>query len=105
MIRHGKITVTTSAQSLSNTTNLGANRPVRFLSVQPGSANSGRLFFGGPGVTTTDFGFAMEIPVTSIPSAPMIITDAIAAPGLLVGDLYVVGTNNDIVRVCWVPFE
>jgi hypothetical protein len=47
----------------------------------------------------------MEIPVTSIPSAPMIITDAIAAPGLLVGDLYVVGTANDIVRVCWVPFE
>jgi hypothetical protein len=106
MIRHGIATAATTAQSLATALGLAENQAVRYLSVQPLAANTAVLEFGGQGVTTSVFGFRLEIPVTNIPSAPMIITDAIAAPGLKVGDLYFIGANtNDKIAVMWIPYE
>lgn len=107
MIRHGVVTVTAAAQSLATALGLGnsENANVKYLSVQPFAANTGRLFFGGPAVSATVFGFAMEIPVSSIPSAPYIVTDAQESAGIKVGDLHVIGTANDKIAVMWVPYQ
>lgn len=48
----------------------------RFVSFQADAANTGILYFGGnnqgSGTASTAFGFRIEIPVTSIPSAPVV---------------------------------
>jgi hypothetical protein len=103
MIRHGVATLTTSAQKLSTALGLASDVPVRKITVQPGSANSGVVYIGGPGVTTSVFGFRLEAPVATIPSAPFVFEDA-SSPALSLGDFYLVGTSNDTVTVLYVPY-
>jgi hypothetical protein len=106
MVKHGIVTVTTSAQSLSS--GLGASVDtlprVGFLSLQPGAANSGVVYVGGPGVSTTVYGFRLEIPVSSIPCAPW-FREAIGGAFMSLSDVYVVGTASDKVSVMWIPYE
>lgn len=100
MVKHKVVAVTATAKSLASS--IGEDGPVYFLSIQPAAANAAVVYLGGLGVTTSAFGWRLEIPVSSIPSAPWFI-DALQAPALSLGDVYVVGTANDNVTVAWIP--
>jgi len=73
----GANTVQLSTALLTATPPQSSNSPIvgRFLSFQADAGNTGVLCFGGSnqgsGTSTTNYGFRIEIPVTTIPAAPI----------------------------------
>jgi hypothetical protein len=100
MIRHSVVAVTATAAKLSDV--IGEDMQVYFLSIQPAAANTGVVKLGGKGITSSVFGWRLEIPVSSIPSAPWFLDD-IRAPALALSDVYIIGTAADNVTVAWIP--
>jgi hypothetical protein len=100
MVRHKVVAITAAAKSLASS--LGEDGYVAYLSLQPVAANANPFFIGGPGVTTTDYGVRMEIPVTNIPSAAWPLDD-LMGPLCKLSDVYIVGTATNNVSVFWVP--
>lgn len=110
MMRHGTAAVTTSTpKSLQTALGLPDDQHVRYLSVQPYAGNAAVVYIGGPTLSgtlsSTNYGCRLEIPVTSIPSAPFIVTDAQRGAGIKLSDVWVVGTTNDKLSVMWSPHE
>lgn len=101
MVRHITITITGAAQRLN--TGLTGIMKCKVISMHADGANSGIIYVGGisadhPGaVTSSDYGFRIEIPVTAVPPAPSIFE---ASSGLLdLGEIQVIGTLNDTLHL------
>jgi hypothetical protein len=97
-VYHGKITVTTTAQAL--TAAISGIGTIKFLSLQAAGANSGVVYVGGAKstpVSTTSYGFRIEIPVSNVPNAPNVLEFPIGSVSL--ADFEVIGTANDVVHI------
>lgn len=80
---------------------LKATDQVLRIEIQPLATNTGIILIGGQEtLTTSNYGVRLEIPVTSIPQAPYMITGDRSGPAPFLDDYYLKGTvNNDDVSV------
>ncbi len=80
--------------------NTPATAPITWLSIQPLSANAGVVYVGFAGnvLTSTSFAFRLEVPVSTIPSAPFIIEGI----PLSLDKVFVYGTQDDKVAVGYI---
>ena len=74
---------------------------LRFISIQAQGDNSGIVYVGGKGsadtLSTSKYGWRIEIPVATIPAAPSIIEFSQNVMNLT--DFEVLGTNNDVIHI------
>ena len=77
-----------------------ATAPIRWLSLQPLSANAGVIYVGFAGslLSSSNFAFRIEAPVATVPSAPFIIE------GLMISldKVFISGTSGDDVAVGYI---
>ena len=77
--------------------------PLQWLSVQPDAANSGIIYFGASlAVSSSLYGFRMEVPVSSIPSAPFLWEPAQSR--IRASDIFLKGTANDKLHILMVAY-
>lgn len=88
-----------SAQNLATALSV-ASRPIVWLSIQAFGTNAALAYVGGAGVSAANYGFRIEIPVSTVPSAPCIV-ELPQGPMDLDG-FYVIGTNTEKLSVAWV---
>lgn len=101
MVAHYSLTLTGSVQRLSSVIPTGTAVPVaHFVSLQAAGANTGLIYVGGfpQLLSSTAYGFRIEIPASTIPSAPSII-ELGGGAAINLADLQVLGTNNDILKI------
>ena len=105
MVNHFTITIaaTGTPQRLSTGLSAVVGTPrsgdlLRWLSVQAGGANAGIGYVGGNQrtVSTSDYGYRIEIPTTTIPDAPTVIECASLGS---IDDFFIVGTINDTFKI------
>lgn len=107
MIRHKIIPVTATAQNLAAAVGLSrASTESRcaFLSVQALGGNAGIVYLGGAGdalVAATNYGHRIEIPVSTVPSAPWFRENKSIAGYFNLADWQFLGTANDSIAVEW----
>lgn len=100
MVKHYVLTLTGSQQLLSSVLPEGSgDPPIRWLSMQAKGANSGIVYYGGAGqvVSSSAYMGRIEVPVTTIPSAPTIVELSESATSL--SQWKVIGTNNDVLLI------
>lgn len=114
---HFTLTIGAATQSLADlltqdgqppmapATGLARNLPLRWISLQQDASNTHVIYVGGTNqpVTSSVYGFRMEIPVTSIPPAPNII-EGLTPGALTVGDIWILGTSGEKLHVQIVPY-
>lgn len=79
--------------------NMGLKEHLKFCSIQARASNAAVVYVGGKlrTLTSSDYGYRIEIPVTSIPYAPTVIE---LGPGIVtLGDIQVLGTTNDFIQI------
>lgn len=104
MIKHDVVAITASAQRLSTALGITANDEgdrVRWVQFQPAGANANPVFFGGVGVTTSDFGFSLPAGSGGVPPAPYVPPEG--HPCTRLSDWYFVGTASQNLAVAWEP--
>ena len=107
MFNHAQLDVTASAQSILaalgiTADGLGHGTQVEWISLQPHPSNAAAVFLGGSTVTTSSYGIRLEIPVTSVPQAPLVFDGLSSGRGLIgLGSLYFVGTASDKLNVVY----
>jgi hypothetical protein len=104
-MQSGVVTLTGSAQNLATALGFGTTDPragyvVGWLSLQADTANSDPIYVGTDTSVATTYGQRIEAPASTIPPAPTIVEDA-KYLGMHLNDFYVVGTNNEKLRVMW----
>lgn len=104
MVLHGTVTLAGTGTRVNMATAVGEDFNVRWLTVQPDALNVGVVYLGGLGLTTNSFGFRFEAPVAQIPSAPWQL-DGFESGSMKLSDLSAIGTNNDLLHVCWSPYD
>lgn len=90
-VQHVVVTLTGAAQALPAFTGAAS---VRWLSLQPGTANGSPVFVGGAAVSNTSYGTRLPASVASEPCAPFIVgefEDGTLDPT----KMYVYGANNE----------
>lgn len=97
IVEHVTVTLTASAAALP------ARGRVRWVSIQPGTANANPAFVGGAGVTTSDFGTYLPASSGSVPSAPMVLGEFYDG-AIKLEDIYVIGTASEKVHVQYIRF-
>ena len=105
--RHYTLTLNGSAQRLSSvlpdTTPGGPDDlSSAVIVLQPDGANANPVFVGGPGVTTSDFGFRMEPGAAGAPPAPYTFTPEHRTMKL--SSLYVIGTSTQKLHILQIGF-
>ena len=78
---------------------LGLRNKLRYCSIQAHVDNAAVIYVGGSlrTLSSTDYGYRIEIPVTTIPYAPTVIE---LGPGVVtLGDLQVLGTTGDNIQI------
>lgn len=97
MTNHFVVTLTTTApiRLSSVVTGVGATDLIKFISFQAVASNAGVIYIGGSNrtLTSSDYGWRIEIPVSSIPYAPTVIE--LTPPAVCLADFYILGTIND----------
>ena len=89
------LTMNAGAQALS-TASGAPEAPVRTVSMQPGTANTGPVYIGDANVSTTAYGIRIPAPVTNEPPAPVIWGETQSQHGhFKLSELYVRGSNNE----------
>lgn len=105
MVNHFTVTIaaTGTPQRLSTGLSAAVGTPglgdqLRWLSIQAGGGNAGIGYIGGNQrtVSTSDYGFRIEIPVTTIPDAPTVIESTVLGS---LADFFIVGTINDTFKI------
>ena len=94
---HRVLTLAGSAEPLSS---LGK---VRWLSLQPGGANSNPVFIGGPGVSSTDYGTRLPAASGGVPPPPHVIAEFYDG-ALSAQDIYVYGTAAEKLHIHVITF-
>ena len=103
------ITASNTAQSLASafvggttTPQAGGpgSAPIRWLSLQPMSANAAVVYvgFAGDVLSATNYAFRLEAPVSTIPPAPFIIE----GPMLSLDKVFIYGAANEDVAVGYI---
>lgn len=103
--RHQVVTLTGSAQNLATALTLTApNTHCSSFSLQALGGNVGIVYVGGAGDTltaATAYGFRIEIPVSTVPSAPWFRESRSVIGYLDLSDWQCIGTNGDKLAVQW----
>lgn len=94
MIRHHTLTMTGSAQRLSDAITDALQLPIRTISLQPYAANAAVAYLGSAGVSASSYGVRFEIPVDSIPQAPFVLGEYHTG-WVKLDELYVIGANTE----------
>lgn len=100
MVNHFVVTLTGSAQKLgAGLSGACAHDPLKFLSIQAFANNTHVVYVGGnqTTVSSSSYGFRIEVPVTSIPYAPTVIELPAAAVSL--DDIWVIGTADEKISI------
>lgn len=105
MVYSGIVTNTGSALNLATALGFGAGNPRRtdpigWISFAADTANAAAAYIGTNTDVATTYALRLEIPTSNIPDAPTIIEDA-KGMGLMLESLFVVGANNEKIRVLW----
>ncbi len=104
MVAHYTLTLSGAAQSLASVVAAGESiGNIKQLILHADGANSALIYVGGMGgpgvtmgaVTSSSYGFRIEIPVTTIPAAPTILESINTS----LGDWRVIGTLNDKLHI------
>lgn len=104
-VAHYVLTLSGSAQALSTITG-ATTRPIRTVTLQPGTANTNPVYVGASTLTSSDYGVRLEAPETSIPPAPLILADTQGLVGhFKLSDVYVLGTNNEKLHLLVVSID
>lgn len=102
-VRDYSLTLDGTVQNLSDVLPVNEGDLLKFVAIQADAGNSGVVFVGSTErgtegiLSTTKYGFRIEIPVSSIPSAPDIIELSNSSYSL--NELSVIGTNLDIIHI------
>ncbi len=87
-----------AATQVASDTN--ATAPIRWLSLQPMSANAAVVYvgFAGDVLSATNYAFRLEAPVSTVPPAPFIIE------GLMISldKVFIYGTQNEDIAVGYI---
>lgn len=100
---HYTAPVTAAAQNLATALGLTPQQdvPFEFMVLQGGAANANPVFIGGPGVTTTDYGFRIAGLASSQPDTSLRMP---AIPrGVRPSEIYFVGTAGEELQVLGIP--
>lgn len=108
-MRHGVVTLKGTSVPLKIATALGLKGNdgfVAFYSLQPDVANLAVVYIGGTAdpLTTSNYGFRLEIPVSNIPSAPYFRESRSGSGPMDLTQLQVIGASGELLRVSWEPF-
>lgn len=91
MVKHYTITLSASATNFSAADAARADVPIISIDIQADPANANAAFIGGPGVTTTDYGTRISVPVSGVPDPPYPMGSG-AKGKITLSDIYAVGT-------------
>lgn len=97
MVAHFTVTLTGSAQRLG--AGLNFSNVLAFLSIQMDPANTHVAYVGGNQATlsSSDYGYRLEIPPSSIPYAPSILE--FSGGRISMDDFFVLGTNGEKLHI------
>lgn len=106
MTRHKVVAVTASAQTLAAAIGIvSGSQETRcaFFSLQALGGNAGIVYVGGAGNTlsTAQYGHRIEIPVSTVPSAPWFRENKSFQGFMDLADWQFLGTVNDSLAVMW----
>jgi hypothetical protein len=102
-VRHANLTLNGSAQRLSSIFGSGQDVAIWQLWLHPDGENVGPVFVSDDGsISSSDYGVRLEAPEVGIPPAPW-SPGELRTLSMYLGDVYVRGTNNDILHLWWVP--
>jgi hypothetical protein len=101
-LSHYTLTLTGGAQRVSTVMNQADGVRIRKISFQAGAANAAAVYIGGPGVSDTDYGVRIPIPVSTVPEAPYLYEDP--DEGLTLGNIYVFGANTEKLHLLIQPY-
>lgn len=109
MVKHYVLTLNGSAQQLNTALDSTFQGPgtdqdqlVNAIYLQPDGANAGIVYVGDKDVSSTDYGFRMEIPASTIPQAPFAFE--LSTRSIRPSHLWVKGTNNDKLHITLAGF-
>jgi hypothetical protein len=94
---HYVVTLSGSAEALTPPGRLGDAR-IRWVSLQPGAANSNPVYVGGPAVSATVYGTRLPAASGGIPPAPHVIAE-FEDGAVQMADFYVIGTAAEKLHV------
>lgn len=98
-LRHATLTLNGIVQTLNAA--LSGGSALKYLALQAGPSNSGIIVVGttanGETLSSSDYGWRIEIPTTSIPDAPTIIE--LSMGEFSPADVAVLGTADDVVHI------
>jgi len=100
MIKHYNLTMDGSIQKLSSVLPAGEGDLLKYAAIQADAANSNVIFVGSTEIgtlTSADYGWRIEVPVSSIPTAPDIIE--LGQNGFSLNELSVLGTAPDVLHI------
>jgi hypothetical protein len=103
-LRHGTITLDGNAQKLGTALGVSTLTAVSWLGISAHAGNAAVTYGGSSAVASTNYGFRIEAPASSIPSAPMIFEMPDNLTPLRLGGVYVRGTNTEKLAVMWMDF-
>jgi hypothetical protein len=100
---HYTVTLTATARSIATALGLTPAQDValRSLTVQAGKANAADAFVGGSGLTVTDYGVRVD-PADTAP--PILLLGGVDGGPIKPSKVFVIGTANEILHFCGVPF-
>lgn len=102
MIKHFALTLSGSQQNVGAVSTVpegDAKTPIRWISFQAKGSNSNLAYIGGSGllVSSSTYLSRIEIPVSTIPSAPTVFEFGESVTNL--SQWSVLGTNNEVLLV------
>ncbi len=105
MVKHYNLTMDGTIQRLSDVLPTGEGDLIKYLAVQAQGNAANLMFVGsfasqdlaGRTLSSTDYGWRIEVPVSSIPTAPDIIEQSVSAFSL--AEFVVLGTAPDVLHI------
>lgn len=103
MIRDYTLTLDGTVQQLNDVLPANEGDSLKYVALQADAGNSGVIYVGSSergfegALSSTKYGWRIEIPVSNIPSAPDIIE--VSQNSFSLAELSVIGTLNDILHI------
>ena len=102
-VRDYSLTLDGTVQNLSDVLPVNEGDLLKYIAISAHSTNANVVFVGSTergtegALSASKYGWRIEIPVTSIPSAPDIIE--LSQNGLSLAEISVLGTNTEIIHI------
>ncbi len=103
MVRDYTLTLDANVQNLRTVLPVNEGDLIKYLSIQADAGNSGIVFVGSTergtegALSSSKYMWRIEIPVSSIPTAPDLIE--MSQNSFSLAEWSVIGTNNDIIHI------